>query len=303
MAEGICDVVNAKMAQAIRTITVEQGHRAARLRASWRLAAPDRCTRSSWPRSWHRRGDRAALSRRVFRLGHAADQIRKDFSRAYFQLARTSTDSDVGRRLRRLEADGVSTLGRRGRRPRPAAWTHSVDIRYAGQEYTLTVPADGRRRAGSRRTSSRRSPRGSTRRTRRRLRPRQSGAPIEFVDRCARPRSAISGRPSRRWPIAQVGGRFRTTDTPGGVRTARDRATPWSRGATTSSPAHASTVPPSSSRTTATTVVPPAHSSSSSTSSARWIIDRGARPDMAVEIDPVTSEIIRNAFNSPPPTR
>ena len=51
LAEGVCDVINAKMAQAIRTLTVEKGNRAARLRARrlrWRGTDARRLPRPSW---------------------------------------------------------------------------------------------------------------------------------------------------------------------------------------------------------------------------------------------------------------
>ena len=51
LAEGICDVINAKMAQAIRTLTVEKGIEP-RDFALVAFGGAGPCTPSSWRGSW-----------------------------------------------------------------------------------------------------------------------------------------------------------------------------------------------------------------------------------------------------------
>ena len=139
------DVINAKMAQAIRTLTVEQGieprdfalvafggagpmhaaflareleiargHRAA---APRRVLAPGGCCETRDPQGLQPR------------LLHAARRRRPRTTLAAV-LARAR-----GRRLRRLAEEGIARdTGR---------VEHALDIRYVGQEYTLTIPLTG----------------------------------------------------------------------------------------------------------------------------------------------------------------
>ncbi|GAA4673591.1 hydantoinase/oxoprolinase family protein [Streptomyces chumphonensis] len=145
MAEGVCDVANAKMAQAIRTITVSRGIEPRRFTlVAFGGAGPmhsvflarelgiEEVVVPRFP---------GALSA----WGMLQTEIRRDFAEPYFRLdadldgaalaARLSEVTD--RALASLDSEGVPQDARRAEA--------AVDIRYAAQEYTLTVPLTGPR--------------------------------------------------------------------------------------------------------------------------------------------------------------
>ncbi|GAB3509498.1 hydantoinase/oxoprolinase family protein [Amycolatopsis cihanbeyliensis] len=139
MAEGMCDVANAKMAQAIRTITVSRGVEprefdlvafggAGPMHAAF-IARELGISDIIVPRF------PGAFSA----WGMLQAEIRKDFSEPYFYR---DADLDTGhmavqlhamaeRALRSLDSEGVPEANRRV--------AHAVDVRYVEQEYTLTV--------------------------------------------------------------------------------------------------------------------------------------------------------------------
>jgi len=140
MAEGICDVANSKMAQAIRTITVSRGIEprdsslvafggAGPMHAVF-LAAELGIAETIVPRF------PGAFSA----WGMLHTRIRKDFTEPYFFLDADLDGADMSAALRRLEKDGLATLSDEGVKEQHRSAAHSVDIRYAAQEYTLTVP-------------------------------------------------------------------------------------------------------------------------------------------------------------------
>ncbi|MGD9482600.1 hydantoinase/oxoprolinase family protein [Streptomyces sp. TRM70308] len=140
MAEGVCDVANAKMAQAIRTITVSRGIEPNRFSLvafggagpmhSVFLARELGIGEVIVPRF------PGALSA----WGMLQTEIRRDFAEPYLSLDADLDGADLAARLTRaaeralrsLDSEGVPADRRRARA--------FVDIRYAAQEYTLTVP-------------------------------------------------------------------------------------------------------------------------------------------------------------------
>jgi N-methylhydantoinase A len=140
MAEGVCDVANAKMAQAIRTITVSRGIEPRDFAlVAFGGAGP-----------MH-----AAFVARELGIGEVVvprfpgafsawgmlqADIRKDFSEPYYFVDADLDRADMAAKLagmaktalESLDSEGVPWPGRRVE--------HAVDIRYVAQEYTLTVP-------------------------------------------------------------------------------------------------------------------------------------------------------------------
>jgi N-methylhydantoinase A len=140
MAEGICDVANSKMAQAIRTITVSRGIEprdsslvafggAGPMHAVF-LAQELGITETIVPR----------MPGAFSAWGMLQTRIRKDFTEPYFHLDADLDGQDMAAVLRGLEEHGLATLADEGVQARHRSATHAVDIRYAAQEYTLTIP-------------------------------------------------------------------------------------------------------------------------------------------------------------------
>ena len=143
MAEGICDVANAKMAQAIRTITVSRGIEpreftlvafggAGPMHAVF-LARELGITDIVVPQS------PGAFSA----WGMLQTEIRRDFSEPYYFLDADVDTADVAANVAAMGKQALSSLDSEGVPPAGRRVGHSVDIRYAAQEYTLTVPITG----------------------------------------------------------------------------------------------------------------------------------------------------------------
>lgn len=140
MAEGICDVANAKMAQAIRTITVSRG------------IEPREFTLVAFGGAGPMHGVFLARELGIREVvvprfpgafsawGMLETDIRKDFAEPYFRLDADLDGEDMAKRLAAMAHHGLNSLDSEGvpRGSRHAG--HAVDIRYAAQEYTLTVP-------------------------------------------------------------------------------------------------------------------------------------------------------------------
>ncbi len=143
LAEGICDVINAKMAQAIRTLTVEKGIEprdfalvafggagamhavflARELGIREVIVPPFPGAFSAW--------------------GMLETEIRKDFSRTYYTPLSALDHADLGKTLDELETEGFASLEDEGITRETGRVAHAVDVRYVGQEYTLTIPLLG----------------------------------------------------------------------------------------------------------------------------------------------------------------
>ncbi len=140
LAEGICDVINAKMAQAIRTLTVEKGIEprdfalvafggagpmhavflARELGIREVIVPPYPGAFSAW--------------------GMLETEIRKDFSRTAYTPLAALDHAAFARTLEELETEGFASLEDEGITRETGRVLHAVDVRYVGQEYTLTIP-------------------------------------------------------------------------------------------------------------------------------------------------------------------
>jgi N-methylhydantoinase A len=142
LAEGILDVIDAKMAQAIRTLTVEKGIEPRDFAlVAFGGAGP-----------MH-----AAFLARELEIGEVVvpaypgafsawgmleTEIRKDFAQAYYTPHAALDHADLARVFADQEAEGLSALEEEGISREEGRVEHALDIRYAGQEYTLTIPLE-----------------------------------------------------------------------------------------------------------------------------------------------------------------
>ena len=143
LADGICDVINAKMAQAIRTLTVEKGIEpreyvlvafggAGPMHAAF-LAQELDIGEVLVPRF------PGAFSA----WGMLETEIRKDSAHAYYSPLSDLNHDDLAGVLAKQEQKAFDALAEEGIRRETGRVEHSLDIRYVGQEYTLTIPLDG----------------------------------------------------------------------------------------------------------------------------------------------------------------
>jgi N-methylhydantoinase A len=72
--------------------------------------------------------------------GMLQTQIRQDYTEPYFFLDADFDGADMAATLTRLERQGLDSLSSEGVAGDRRSASHAVDIRYAAQEYTLTVP-------------------------------------------------------------------------------------------------------------------------------------------------------------------
>ena len=79
--------------------------------------------------------------------GMLETEIRKDFSRTYYTPLAALDHADLARTLGELEAEGFTSLEDEGITRETGRVAHAVDVRYVGQEYTLTIPLTERGRA------------------------------------------------------------------------------------------------------------------------------------------------------------
>jgi N-methylhydantoinase A len=142
LAEGICDVINAKMAQAIRTLTVEKGIEprefalvafggAGAMHAAF-LAQELDVPEVIVPRF------PGAFSA----WGMLETEIRKDFARSYFTALADLDHGALATLLEEQEREALDSLAAEGIDRAQGRVQHAVDVRYAGQEYTLTIPLE-----------------------------------------------------------------------------------------------------------------------------------------------------------------
>ncbi|MFD9123223.1 hydantoinase/oxoprolinase family protein [Kitasatospora sp. NPDC059571] len=140
MAEGICDVANAKMAQAIRTLTVSRGIEPRTFSLlTYGGAGPMHGVFLA-----RELGIREVLVPRMpgafSAWGMLGTTIRRDLTEPCFRPGAELDGNHLAHRLAALEERALTALDSEGvpRADRHAA--HAVDMRYAAQEYTLTVP-------------------------------------------------------------------------------------------------------------------------------------------------------------------
>ncbi|MEZ7124044.1 hydantoinase/oxoprolinase family protein [Nonomuraea sp. AD125B] len=140
IAEGVCDVANAKMAQAIRTITVSRGIEPREFTlVAFGGAGPMHAVFLA-----RELGIKEVVVPRFpgafSAWGMLQTDIRKDFSDTYFHLDADLDGADMAARLRGMAEEGLASLAGEGVPEENRRVEHAVDIRYAAQEYTLTVP-------------------------------------------------------------------------------------------------------------------------------------------------------------------
>jgi N-methylhydantoinase A len=140
MAEGICAVINAKMAQAIRHITVERGIEA----RDFTILAYG----GAGPMHACFFADELGIREVVIpphpgafsAWGMLQTDLRHDFSTAYYSLLTRADGTQIAKLLVAMEEEGRVALQRQGRVEDRISFRHSVDVRYRAQEYTLTIP-------------------------------------------------------------------------------------------------------------------------------------------------------------------
>ncbi|WP_219508063.1 hydantoinase/oxoprolinase family protein [Nonomuraea ceibae] len=140
LAEGICDVANAKMAQAIRTLTVEHGVEP----REFSLVA------FGGAGAMH-----AVFIARELGIGEVViprfpgafsawgmleADVRRDLTRPYFRPQDTLDGPDMSQNFASLEAEALDALTAQGVPADRRRVEHAVDMRYEGQDYTLTIP-------------------------------------------------------------------------------------------------------------------------------------------------------------------
>ncbi|GAA2269239.1 hydantoinase/oxoprolinase family protein [Nonomuraea roseoviolacea subsp. roseoviolacea] len=140
LAEGICAVANAKMAQAIRTLTVEHGVEprefslvafggAGAMHAVF-IARELGISEVVVPRF------PGAFSA----WGMLEAEVRRDLTHPYFRPQDVLDGADMAGRLAALEAEVLEALAEQGVPAERRRVEHAVDMRYEGQDYTLTIP-------------------------------------------------------------------------------------------------------------------------------------------------------------------
>jgi len=142
LAEGMLDVVNAKMAQAIRTITVEKGIEprdfaivafggagpmhavflARELEIRDVVVPPNPGAFSAW--------------------GMLQTKLRHDFSRSYYVTLEEADGPAVASQLAELAAEGHAALKGEGVASAAVETSFALEMRYVGQEYTVNVPVE-----------------------------------------------------------------------------------------------------------------------------------------------------------------
>ncbi|MDA3626085.1 hydantoinase/oxoprolinase family protein [Saccharopolyspora sp. WRP15-2] len=140
LASGICDVGNAKMAQAIRTLTVEHGREpgqfallafggAGPMHAAF-IAREIGVTEVVVPRF------PGAFSA----WGMLESDVRRDFTMQFFATNDSLDTRALATALETLRGQAVEALTEQGIRDENRFVTHGIDMRYESQDYTLTVP-------------------------------------------------------------------------------------------------------------------------------------------------------------------
>ena len=139
-ASGIIRIINAKMGHAIRAITVERGldPREFVLLSFGGAGAMHACALAeelSIPRVLI-----PMATGQFSALGMLLSDIRHDLARVSLGLATDLDAETVESRYQELVAEGRSTLANEGVAEAQMAFRRSLDMRYVGQEYTVTVP-------------------------------------------------------------------------------------------------------------------------------------------------------------------
>ena len=139
-AEGILAISNAAMADAMRTITVSQG------------VDPRDFTLTAFggagPMAAAFLADELGIGNVLIPMfpgtfsawGMLQTDLRQDFSHGFFQPALSVDVPSLETIYRELEAEGAESMAREGISKAGISYRRSADMRYVGQEYTITVP-------------------------------------------------------------------------------------------------------------------------------------------------------------------
>lgn len=142
MAEGICDVANAKMAQAIRTITVARG------------IEPREFSLVTFGGAGPMHGAFLAQELGIKEVivprfpgafsawGMQQASVRTDRSEAFFHRDEDVDPAHMAGRLTELRGEVLAFLTTEGVTPEAVTTQFAVDVRYVAQEYTIVVPVE-----------------------------------------------------------------------------------------------------------------------------------------------------------------
>ncbi|PJN35858.1 5-oxoprolinase [Streptomyces sp. CB02959] len=142
LAHGICQVANAKMAQAIRTLTVEHG------------LEPREFTLLAFGGAGPMHAAEIARELGVEEVvvprfpgafsawGMLGTEVRRDFTRQFFTPGDALDSTAMAGALGALETQALDALGEQGVPGERRRVEHAIDMRYQGQDYTLTVPLE-----------------------------------------------------------------------------------------------------------------------------------------------------------------
>ncbi|OIJ63872.1 hydantoinase/oxoprolinase family protein [Streptomyces mangrovisoli] len=140
LANGICEVANARMAQAIRTLTVEHG------------LEPGEFTLLAFGGAGPAHAVEIARELGVGEVvvprfpgafsawGMLGTEVRRDLTRQFFTPGDALDGTAMAAALAALGEQGLAALGEQGVDAVRRRVEHAVDMRYEGQDYTLTVP-------------------------------------------------------------------------------------------------------------------------------------------------------------------
>ncbi|WP_229377300.1 hydantoinase/oxoprolinase family protein [Streptomyces sp. VRA16 Mangrove soil] len=143
LADGICGVANAKMAQAIRTLTVEHGREPREFTLlAFGGAGPMHAVEIA--RELGVEEVVVPLFPGAFSAwGMLGTAVRRDLTRQFFTPGDALDNAALAAALNGLEAQALSALTEQGVPAERHSVEHAVDMRYEGQDYTLTVPLTG----------------------------------------------------------------------------------------------------------------------------------------------------------------
>jgi N-methylhydantoinase A len=140
MAQGIIDIINAKMADAIRTITIRRGIDP----RDFALVAYG----GAGPAQAAALADQLEIAEVIIPVmpgafsawGMLQTDVRHDFKATFYGFWDQVTPEAVSAQLAKLEEDGRAYLAKEGLAAEAMTFERSGDFRYQGQEYVLTIP-------------------------------------------------------------------------------------------------------------------------------------------------------------------
>jgi N-methylhydantoinase A len=140
MAQGIIDIINAKMADAIRTITIRRGIDP----RDFALVAYG----GAGPAQAVALAEQLDIGEVIVPVmpgafsawGMLQTDVRHDFKMTYYGYWEQVDQGDLERQFANLEADGRDYLHKEGLKDEDISFERLADFRYHGQEYVLTIP-------------------------------------------------------------------------------------------------------------------------------------------------------------------